>query len=212
LTTFRASGALTPASIFLLTYNRGSASLKNMKENFACIIFRELMDSADGWGHDEGREVFARLLTRVEANPGKKIFRISLKGVERTDTSFPRESLMELARRYRGDKGFCIYDAISKDLLDNWDAAALKKNQPIFVWGSEHYHIIGPDLKKGNASILDYALSRDQVRAIDAVKDLGLGLSNASSKLKQLWEKGYLLRSEEVAESGGIEYVYFKIK
>ena len=170
------------------------------------------MDSADGWGHDEGREVFARLLNRVEANPGKKIFRISLKGVERTDTSFPRESLMELARRYRSDKGFCLYDAMNEDLLDNWDAAALKKNQPIFVWDSEKYKIIGPALKKGHIAVLDYAMSREFVRAIDAVRDLNLKLSNASSKLKQLWEKGYLLRTEEVAESGGIEFVYFRIK
>lgn len=183
-----------------------------MKENSANITFRELMDSSDGWGHDEGREVFSRLLERVEANPGKKIFRISLAGVEKTDTSFPRESLMELARRFRQDKGFCLYDATNRDLLDNWDAGALKKSQPIFVWTADRYQIIGPAPKKGQAAILNYTMSRDCVRAIDAAKDLGIGLSNASSKLKQLCEKGYLLRSEEVAETGGIEYIYFKIK
>jgi hypothetical protein len=119
---------------------------------------------------------------------------------------------MEIARRYRCGKGFCLYDATDVDLLENWAAAAVKKDQPIFVWDSGTHRIIGPKLNKGYVAILDYAMSRDQVKAIDAVNDLGIRLPNASSKLKQLWEKGYLLRSEEVAESGGIEFVYFKIK
>jgi len=170
------------------------------------------MKSADAWGHDEGREVFSKLLKCVEEKAGIKIFRISLKGVERTDTTFPRESLMELAKRFRGDKGFCLYDAYDEDLLENWDAAAVKKNQPIFVWDSNGYKLIGPSLNKGFSAIFDLAMSQDCVRAIDAVKELGLRLSNASSKLKQLWEKGFLLRSEEVAESGGIEFVYYIIK
>src|ERR1039457_818990 len=177
-----------------------------MKENCANISFRSLMKSADAWGHEEGREVFIKLLNCVEEYAGKKIFRISLKGVERTDTTFPRESLMELAKRFRGDKGFCLYDVTDDDLIENWAAAAVKKNQPIFVWRPNGYQLIGPPLNKGFATILDLALTRDCIRAIDAVKELGLGLSNASSKLKQLWEKGYILRSEEVAESGGIEF------
>jgi hypothetical protein len=183
-----------------------------MKENAANISFRKLLDSSDAWGHDEGRKVYIKLLDCVEANAGSKIFRISLAGVERTDTTFPRESLMELAKRYRGDKGFCLYDLTNEDLIANWDSAAINKKQPIFIWSSDGYKLIGPALNKGYTAIFGLAQTRDCIRAIDAVKELGLGLSNASSKLKQLWEKGYLLRNEEVAESGGTEYIYYKIK
>jgi predicted transcriptional regulator len=67
-------------------------------------------------------------------------------------------------------------------------------------------------MNKGHEAIFELLLKRDSVKAIDVVMELGLGLSNASSKLKQLWEKGYILRNNELAESGGIEYVYYKIK
>lgn len=177
------------------------------------IRLRDLMASSDGWGHEEGREVFANLLKVVESNPGKRIFRISLAGVSRTDASFPRESVMELARRYRGDKGFCLVDGSNPDLLDNWDAAAEKKNQPMVVWLSdEKYQLIGPQPSRGNTATLAFALLTPVVRAAEVAEQLDLKVQNASTKLKQLWEQGFLLRREDVADSGGVEYQYFRIR
>ena len=37
---------------------------------------------------------------------------------------------------------------------------------------------------------------------------MDLSVQNASSKLKKLVDEGYILRSEETAETGGIEFVY----
>jgi len=42
--------------------------------------------------------------------------------------------------------------------------------------------------------------------------DLGISVQNASTRLKKLVSQGYILRSEEVAESGGIEFIYQAIK
>ena len=78
------------------------------------------MPEQDGWGHEQGRLVFSRLLKAVEANPETEIFLISLEGVRRTDASFPRESVVELARRYREHRGFCLVGVQDEDLLDNW--------------------------------------------------------------------------------------------
>lgn len=177
------------------------------------IRLRDHMTRSDGWGHEEGREVFTKLLHTVERNPGKRIFRVSLTGVSRTDASFPRESVMELARRYRGDKGFCLVDVTDVDILDNWAAAAEKKNQPMVVWLSDGSHrLIGPQPSKGNASTFEFALQTPIVRAAEAADALGLKVQNASTKLKQLWEQGFLLRREDVADSGGVEFLYFRIR
>lgn len=184
-----------------------------MNEMALDIRLRDHMAGRDGWGHEEGREVFAKLLHVVERNPGKRIFRISLAGVARTDASFPRESVMELARRYRGDKGFCLIDVASIDLLDNWAAAAEKKNQPMVVWlGDEAHRLIGPAPSKGNSSMLEFALKAPIVRAAEAAEALELKVPNASTKLKQLWEQGFVLRREDVADSGGVEFLYFRIR
>jgi len=36
-----------------------------------------------------------------------------------------------------------------------------------------------------------------------------ISIQNASAKLKKLYNSGYLSRSEETAESGGIEFIYY---
>ncbi len=170
------------------------------------------MDSPDGWGHKQGQKVYIRLLDLVKNNPGKKIFQVSLEGVQHTDASFPRESVIEIAKKYRGDKGFCLTDVTDSDLLDNWSYAAEKKNQPIIVWDKIGYQLLGVQPTRGTVDLLDYALSVPSITTVKAAEKLNLKLTNASSKLKYLWEKGFLLRQEELASSGGIEFVYFRIK
>lgn len=183
-----------------------------MNQKSVTITLIELMTSPDGWGHIEGREVHSKLLSIVESNPGVRIFRISLKGVDRTDASFPRESVMEIARRYRGDKGFCLINFPNDDLRDNWGHGADKKDQPIVIWNDDAWELIGPEPSKGNLETLKYALSKDFVKTSDVAKALNMKLTNASTKLKLLWEKGFLLRMEESADTGGVEFVYYRIK
>jgi hypothetical protein len=51
------------------------------------------------------------------------------------------------------------------------------------------------------------------VRAVEfAQATPDMSIANASTKFKQLWEQGFLLRRETTAESGGVEYVYCRIK
>jgi hypothetical protein len=94
------------------------------------------MDEAEGWGRAEGRVVYQRLLDFVEAHPGVTVFRVSTEGVRRVDISFASETLVELARRYRGSKGFCLVDVGNPDMVENWGAAAAKKSN-LFCYGKE---------------------------------------------------------------------------
>lgn len=186
-----------------------------MNEKPATIRLRDFISGADAWGHEEGREVFLKLLRIVEANPETKIFHISVEGVKRTDSSFPRESVIELAKRFRGARGFYLTNMDSQDLFDNWDMAAIKKSQPLFVWennGRNSYRIIGPRPSRGTKQVFEYVVSVSHATAVSCAKALGLKLTNVSSKLKSLCEQGFLLRRDETAPSGGIEYVYFPIK
>lgn len=167
----------------------------------------------DGWGHQQGRMVHGRLLEIVEAAPESSIFRISLKGVRRTDASFPRESVVQMAKRFRGHKGFCLADGKDPDLLENWDAAAMRMEQPLFLWTAGGAHrLLGPQAPKGSVDALDLVTSEGHATASQIAKRLDIKINNASMKLRQLQEAGYLLREEEVAESGGVEFTYFRIK
>ena len=175
------------------------------------IRLRDYM-GPDGWGRIQGRRVREQLQARVESCPTEDIIVLSLDGVEHTDVSFPRESVVELAKQYRGQRGFCLTHLNDPDLLENWDAAALKREQPLIVWGTNMtYCILGPQPSAGLRDMLMYVLSVPVARTSDAASALDLKVPNASNKLKQLWLEGYILRRERVAHSGGVEYEYVRI-
>lgn len=169
------------------------------------------MDRDDGWGNAEGREVFQRLLKTTESDPGKLIYRISLEGVRRTDASFPRESVVELAIRFRGKKGFCLVDISDPDLLDNWKAAAVMREQPLTIWQNGKPEIIGRKPTAGNEEVLRYVLYNGEASAATVARELKLQLTNASTKLRQLEKDGFIMRRDEASPTGGIEYIYFRI-
>jgi hypothetical protein len=177
------------------------------------VILRNFMDDDQGWGREAGRIVYQRLLAHVEATPGVIVFRLSFRGVRRVDISFASETVVELARRYKGAKGFCLADFTDVDLIENLEAAASKKMQPLMIWQDDAARVIGAEPTQGNREALAFALARPIVRAAEyaqATRDMSI--ANASTKFKQLWEQGFLLRREATAESGGVEYVYYRIK
>ncbi|MBX9825343.1 MAG: hypothetical protein K2Y27_10145 [Xanthobacteraceae bacterium] len=183
-----------------------------MNERARVLGLRDVMDRSDGWGRSQGREVYQRLLRAVEDNPGVLVFKVSMKGVERVDISFASETVVELARRYRGTKGFCLIDLTDPDLIENVDAAAAKKGQPLLMWQGKSARLLGIEPSQGCREAFQFALQRSQARATEfAESKKGITIANASMKFKQLWEQGFLLRQESTADSGGVEYVYNRI-
>lgn len=184
-----------------------------MNEKSPVINLCNLMATPEGWGRAQGREVYARLLDFVEANPGFSVFRVSFENVKRVDFSFASETLVELARRYRGRKGFCFVEPVDPDMLENWEAAAARKSQPFILWKGDVGRPIGMSPTQGTSAALTFALEREATRAAEfAASVTGMSIANASMKFKQLWEQGFLLRREDIADSGGVEFVYFRIK
>lgn len=178
------------------------------------LRLRDFMTENDGWGRAAGRSVYAKLTEFVEAHGGVLVFRVSLQGVHRVDISFAAETLVELARRHRGRKGFCFVDLNDADQKENWAAAAERAKQPLVSWDSAgRPTTLGVEPSQGNADAFRFALTRVATRAAEyATSTNGVSITNASSKFKQLWEQGFVLRIETAAESGGVEYVYVPIK
>lgn len=178
------------------------------------LRLREFMDEDEGWGREAGRLTFQRLMTYVEQHAGTLIFRVSLAGVRRVDISFASETIVQLARRYRGEKGFCFIDLADIDQQENWEAAAQRARQPLLLWNRQGKpQILGVEPSQGIADALQFALAKPITRAAEYAKSpRNVSLTNASTKFKQLWEQGFLLRCEATAPSGGVEYVYFSAK
>ncbi len=135
-----------------------------------------------------------------------------MKGVQRIDISFASETIVELARRYRRTKGFCLIDLTDKDLIENLDAAAERKEQPILLWNGKSASVLGPEPSEGMREAFQFAMARGQSRAAEFATKKRISIANASMKFKQLWEQGFLLRRESTADTGGVEFVYQRIE
>lgn len=179
-----------------------------MNQTPAMLHLLEFTDDDHPYGNAQGKVVLRKLTERIDSEPTRDVYGISLEGIEGTDASFPRESIVSLAKQYRGEKGFFLTGFKSKDLLDNWDYGAKAKEQPLVVWTAEGYELIGPEVSGATKKLLDFVLKHKAVTASKAAQDLGISVPNASTQLKNLVKQGFILRSEATAESGGIEFVY----
>lgn len=179
---------------------------------YKILPLRTFMDGAEGWGRNQGRDVYQRLLRFVEDNAGTVVFQVSLKDVQRMDISFASETIIEIARRFRRNKGFCLIDLTDTDLIENIDAAGEKKEQPILVWRGKSANLIGIEPSEGTREAFQFAMSRSQTRAAEFAQHKNIPIANASMKFKQLWEQGFLLRRDGAADTGGVEFVYCRIE
>lgn len=184
-----------------------------MKEGKNIIIkLSNLIVGDTAFGNEEGRNVYQKLSKELDSYPDKNIFGISIKGIRATDASFPRESVISLIKSKRGEKGFYLLDFCSKDLMDNWNYAAKAKDQPIIVLTDGGYEVIGPDLNKGAKDLLDFIMKEGVVTTAKVAEAFDISVQNASAKLKKLHLQGLMLGVKDVAESGGLEFVYKAIK
>jgi len=182
-----------------------------MNENVIVLHLMDYTNTNECWGREKGVDVYLKLLAFVNANPGIMIFKISFKGMKRMDISFASEAIVELAYKYRGLKGFCITDLTDADMIENLQAAAEKRRQPVSIRTEDKVSFVGPTPSKGIEAALNYALQRAQSKAADFAKSTKLSIANASAKFKKLSDLGYLLRREDMSETGGAEYLYYRI-
>lgn len=173
----------------------------------------KLLDLTQGnthpFGNVLGREVFKRLQRVVDSHPISQAFEISLDGVVATDSSFPRESVISLAKQLRGEKWFYITHMSSPDLIDNWDYAAKAKQQPlVLIDGGGKPKVIGLDTSGAAKDMLDFVLAQKGISTANVAKALDISVQNASTRLKKLADEGLVIRREASAITGGIEYLY----
>lgn len=183
-----------------------------MNQNSLVVRLRDVTQTGLPFGNTEGRATYQKLLSTVEANPAVRIVGISFEDIEATDASFPRESVVSLAKHLRGQVGVYLQDISDRDLIDNWDYAAKAKEQPLTIWKRDGFEMIGPTMTSSTRELVDYVLTRGVVVASQVAADLDISVPNASTRLKNLVSQGYLLRAEDVAASGGIEFKYLAIK
>jgi hypothetical protein len=186
--------------------------MNEMNQNTTILRLLDFTKTDHPFGNVQGKEVYGKLKSYIDDLPSISIFGISLEGISATDASFPRESVISIAKSYRETKCFYLVNVENNDLLDNWDYAAQAKEQPIMVWFGTDFRILGPSLTSSTKELLEYVLKNSPVLASKVSTKFDISIQNASTRLKKLVSEGYIIRTEVIAESGGIEYEYRSIK
>lgn len=182
-----------------------------MNQKRMSMRLRDFTRDDHPFGNKQGRETLSLLSDYVDDHPSD-IYEISIEGITATDASFPRESVISLAKLNKGEKGFYLSGSFTKDLLDNWQYAAIAKEQSLILKTDDGYSIIGPSLSTGAKELFDFIMKEGEVTTSKVVQKFGGSAQNASAKLKKLYATGLILGSKAVAESGGLEFVYRAIK
>jgi len=182
-----------------------------MNQNIITMKLYDFCQEHRPYGNETGKKVFLQMRDYVEKHKNKIVFEISFEDIKFVDSSFARESLILLAQLYKGKKGFFISNLYNIDVIDNIDYAAIALNQPLMIKLENEIKLLGPALTKSNLEIFNLLKIKKKVTTSQLASLMDVSVPNASSKLKKLVDDGYILRFEETAETGGIEFIYQSI-
>ncbi|WP_228712460.1 hypothetical protein [Klebsiella pneumoniae] len=101
-----------------------------------------------------------------------------------------RESVIALAKQLCGEKYFLSPMSAQQNLIDNWDYAAIAKQQSMIVVLAGGVRVIGPEAKSSTKALLDVVLGRNGVSTANVAKSLNISVQNASTRLKNFPVKG----------------------
>lgn len=180
-----------------------------MNQNIQTISLRIYITGGSVWGQAAGTRIAGKLRPVIDTKAD--LVRISLATARGIDINFAAEALVGVIAAYRGQVAICLVDVDDADVRANVAAAALRERLPVTAWSDVAAEVLGPWPSPGRAEALALVLERGKARASDVASSLGISVSNASSRLKDLFEQGYLARRALLAPSGGAEFLYFPI-
>lgn len=188
-----------------------------MKQNVNTINLKQIMDDFKlvGESANEGKVLYNALVSHIDKHPQYNVFYIDVNSAY-FNASFAREGIVKVAKNYRMKKGICLVNVEDEDSLDNILGPVAKLEQPIPYYIHSEFRLIGHKKigipSKTNLPIFNYMLLNGLSTANEVAEKFQLKLSNASTKLKALFEEGFVLREEKKSSSGGIEFFYYVIK
>lgn len=170
------------------------------------------MDSGDAWGRELGRKVFKALDDALFASPADAhIVKIDFDGMKRIDVSFPQEAVVELIRKYMGNRYFFLSGLEDQDIEENVSVALEKRDLSAIIRDSKGYRLTGKPLADDFQEILKLADEKEEIGSGEVVRRFDMTPQNAANKLAALWKMGLLQRDDRTSRGGGRENRYAKV-
>lgn len=179
-----------------------------MNQKIPTIDFSKCAGQKNPYGSPRGKLAHDSLLSEIEKIGKVDVISISFRGLEGADVSFLREALVYVIKRYKKEIFFYVTDLPDEDIVANLQAAAVSGGEQVTYWSGNECRFLGPEQSTSSKILLDLIAAHRSSTTADVAEALNISVQNASTRLKRLYEEGYLMRIEETAESGGREFVY----
>lgn len=177
------------------------------------IRLRDFVGDDAAWGTELGIQVFARINRDLAGLSQGALVLVDYRGLERSDSSFQREAVVETLRKHRPRLLFVGVNLSDADMTTNLELALEKRGECLVVRSSTGATVIGKPLAAEVLETLKLASRHGELASTMLTrKPWNLEPSTASSRLTALWKAGLLERVEGVAASGGREYRYYPVE
>lgn len=157
-------------------------------------------------GSKVGDEVLNHLRSSVKGPVNA--LEISLENMTAFDACFVRNGIAAFAKLNSKQIGTIITNVENVDILENLIYGFNAKQMPLLIKNKDGTGSIYGDLNSGGKEVLSFVYSKKQTTTSELSHFLDISSPNASSKLKKLFNQGYIHAYKQDAISGGIEYVY----
>ncbi len=179
-----------------------------MNEKTYTLTLLDFTERSTPYGSAMGRDTHAKLLNHIDNLHGISVIGISFAGMATADGTFLRESLIYTIKRYSKEIFFFVFDIPDDDMFSNIKTAAINGNQQLTCWLDDACQIVGPETSASNKALLELVVNHRFTTTSKAAEELNISVQNASTRLKRLSEEGFLMRTEEAADTGGKEFIY----
>ncbi|QXZ13538.1 winged helix-turn-helix transcriptional regulator [Pseudomonas sp. AO-1] len=179
-----------------------------MNEKTYIIALRDFTDEINPYGTFRGKQTYARLLEYIDKYKDASIIGVSFSNLEGADTSFLRESLIYIIKRYSKQITFFAFDFLDEDIFENLKSAAISGKERLTCWVGSQCRFAGQEPTAASKPLLELVISHRSTTTAKVAEELSISVQNASTRLKRLAEEGFLMRVEEAAETGGKEFIY----
>ena len=187
-------------------------SVMTVKEAPYRLRIAEFIEKGDAWGRELGRKVFRELDDRLFASPADAhVVKIDFVETNRIDVSFPQEAVVELIRKYVGNRYFFLSGLEDQDIEENVSVALEKRDMSAIIRDSKGSRLTGKSLADDLHGIWKLAEEREEITSGDVVRRFELTPQNAANKLAALWKMGLIQRDDRTARGGGRENRYTKV-
>ncbi len=163
---------------------------------------------------ENGQKIYSVLQKRIEAiKESESPIMVIFPKNQLMDVSFADEVVIRIGQevrmsRYGPGQGL-ILKGLGEDSIKNLDAAIKLQNLKIaflVIRTSGEWDCIG-QLEKNLRDTLNLLYEKEHLTALELVKQLGLAINTASTRLKRLYDLHLIKRDFEITENG-LQYIY----